>query len=433
MLLKGCGVMITQNKERAIFRDYDILIEGGKIKKIAKNLEEHKKSHEVIDCRNKIVCPSFINMHTHLPMNLMRGFRDDLELRTWLNDIWKVEAKIKEEEYYSGAKFACLEMIKSGTGTFLDMYFGLESIAKAAQEAKLRGYIGRALMDFGDGERQRMVLREAEEDIKMARSRKNPLIVPVISPHSVYTCSKELLEESKNIARKNNLLYTIHLSETRTEVYECFDDYKLRPVEFLDKIGVIDEDFVGFHCGWVTKGEILILGKRKASVVHCPNSNMKLATGGAFPYREFVESKVKIGLGTDSACSNNSLDILSEMKLACLMQKWLRWNACEMVAQDALDMSTINGAQILGLNSGIIEAGKNADIVFFDRKHYSMIPQTSIVSNIVYSASREAITDLMVNGEFVMRDKKVLVMNEEKVKWDFEKASQKLVGGKQNG
>jgi len=435
MLLKNCAFIVTQDKNRKILRDFDILIEDGKIRKIAKNLDGGEKSCEKLDCRGKILLPSFVNAHTHLPMGLLRGYKDDLDLHSWLSEVWKAEAKMNDNEYYLGAKFACLEMIKSGTSAYLDMYFGNGHILKSTVESGIRGYSGLALMDFEDAEKRKKALNEARSLAKMASKDKSGLFKPVLSPHSIYTCSKELLLEAKKLAKEYNYLYTIHLSETRKEVYDCHKKYGKRPVEFLDDLGIIDKHFVGFHSAWLTKGEISILGKRKASAIYCPVSNMKLATGGAFAYREMLESGVTIGLGTDGACSNNSLNMLSEMKTACLMQKWLRWNACEMLAQNALDMATINGAKILGLNSGSIEVGKNADIVFFDKKHYSMLPGTDIVSNIAYSASREAISELMVGGKFVMHDRKVLTLDEDKVKEEFEKDSNDLLkeGEKKHG
>jgi 5-methylthioadenosine/S-adenosylhomocysteine deaminase len=434
MLLENCSIVVTQDKERRILRDSDILIEGGVIRKVGKNIKTDEKTCEKIDCSGKIVAPAFINMHTHLPMTLLRGYRDDMDFHTWLSEVWKIEAKMKDSDYYIGSKFACLEMIKSGTSTFLDMYFGNGSIVKASNEVGLRGYIGFAMMDFGDIQKRKISIIEAKKIIGICREKKG-LCQPMISPHSIYACSKDLLIEAKELAEKNGILFTIHLSETRKEVYECHKKYGKRPVEFLDGLGIIDKNFVGFHCGWVTVGEISILGKRGASVVHCPISNMKLATGAAFPYREMKEAGIVIGLGTDGAASNNSLNMLNEMKTACLMQKWFRWNALELTAQAALDMATINGAKILGLNSGSIEIGKNADILMMDKGHYSMLPGTDIISNIVYSASREAISDLMVNGEFVMQDRKVLTMNEENVKKDFENSCSSLLkyGEKKHG
>lgn len=429
MLLKDCASIVTQDKERRILNGFDILIEEGKIKK-----PEHKGC-EKIDCQGKIALPSFINCHTHLPMVLLRGYKDDFDLHTWLSEVWKVEAKLRDAEYYAGTKFALIELIKSSTSAYLDMYFGAEAMAEATYQAGLRGYLGFAAMDFEDGEKMHNGLGDIKKSISSVQKQKSALVSPVVSPHACYTCSGKILQEAKKIADEKNLLFTIHLAETRKEVYDCYKKHGKRPVEFLDKLGVIDENFVGFHSSWLTKGEIAILGKRKASVVHCPSSNMKLATGGAFPYKELKEAGITIGLGTDGACSNNSLNILGEMKTAALMQKWFRWNAQEMTAQEALDMATINDAKILRLNSGSIEVGKNADIVLMDKDHYSLLPSQNIVSNIVYSASREAITDLIVNGKIIMENRKILTIDEEKVRDEFERVSDRLLkeGENKNG
>ncbi|MBN2095442.1 MAG: amidohydrolase [Candidatus Aenigmarchaeota archaeon] len=428
MLLKNCSAVLTQDERRTVLKGADILIRDSRIEKVSKNIDSSESECEKIDCRGKIVMPSFVNAHTHLPMVLLRGYRDDLTLNEWLSEVWKAEAKMKEEDYYAGAKFGLLEMIRSGTSAYLDMYFGSEQILKASEKAGLRGYLGHPLMDFGDSEKKEGTLKEAKKSVKKILE-SNGLCRPVISPHSVYTCSKELLLEAKKFAESKNLLYTTHLSETRKEVYDCHRKYGKRPAEFLEELGVIDNTFVGFHSAWLTKGEISMLAGKKASVVSCPASNMKLATGGAFPYREFREAGVTVGIGTDGACSNNSLNMLGEMKAMCLMQKWLRWNASEMAAQSALDMATLGGAKILGLNSGSIGAGKNADLLLLDKSHYSLLPGTDLVSNIVYSASREAISGLIVNGQFLMQEKQILTLDEEAIKEGFMKSSERLLQG----
>lgn len=427
ILLKNCGFVVTQNKARDILRDCDILIENGRIKEIKKEISGLAEDFEILDCRNKIVLPAFFNLHTHSPMTLLRGYKDDLELQPWLNEIWKVEAKLKDKHFYLGAKFACLEMIKSGISCFLDMYFGMENIFRAVEEAGIRGFLGEAMMDFKEEGKTEEEIKKAERFINFCTKAKNPLIKPVVSPHAIYTCSPSLLLQAKEIAKEKGLLYTIHLSETRKEVFDCYKEHKKKPVQYLKDLNLLDEKFVAFHCVWLTLEEISILAKSNAKVVHCPISNMKLATGGVFPFREMREHNILIGLGTDGACSNNSLNILEEMKVACLLQKWFRWNASEISAQEALDLVTINGAKILGINSGSIEEGKNADLVLLDKNHFSLLPSKNLISNLVFSCSREAITDLMVGGRFVMRDRKVLSMDEEKAREEFKKALEELI------
>jgi 5-methylthioadenosine/S-adenosylhomocysteine deaminase len=425
MILKNCAFLITQDQQRQVLEGYDLRISGGKISKIAKNIDSSGEAQ--IDCKKKIVLPSFINLHTHLAMGLLRGHEDDLELEPWLSSIWKAEEKMSQKEYYAGSKFACLEMIRSGTSAFLDMYFEEKNTLKAAKEAKLRGYFGEGLIDYCGSKKAGPIISKLTELTKYCQSQKSPLLNPIVTPHSCYTCSEELIVESKKFAAKNKLLYGMHLSETRKEVYGCYAKHKKRPAEYLESLGVLDSNFIGFHSSWLTKGEIETLAKYKSSAAHCPTSNMKLATGGAFPYREMKEAGVKIGLGTDGAASNNSLNILGEMKAACLMQKWLRWNASEMSAQQALDLATIGGASILKLNSGSLESGKNADILMLDKNHFSMLPPKNLVSHIVYSCSREAITDLIVNGEFLMNEGKVMSLKEEEVKQEFLEAFERLI------
>jgi 5-methylthioadenosine/S-adenosylhomocysteine deaminase len=428
IVLKGCTYILTQNKDREVLKDCNIIIENGKISSISKSLNKRKNNgYEVIDCKGKIIIPSFINAHTHSAMSLLRGYRDDEELDTWLKAVWSIEKKMSRKDVWVGAMFSILEMIKSGITCFVDMYFHMDEVMKAVESTGMRAYLGYGMIDNENEVKRRKELKEAERFVRSVEKNKNERIKAVIAPHSIYTCSEELLIKSIELAKKYNLFLTMHLAETRSEVWYSIKKYALKPVEFLDKIGFLNKKTLLFHASWLTKGEIRLLEQRGSSVVHCPTSNMKLATGGAFPYREMRECNVNIALGTDGVCSNNSLNIFQEMKNAALLQKWFRWNAKEMVAQEALDMATINPARVLGLNAGSIEVGKYADIILLDANHYSMLPHSSIVSNIVYSANSEAITDVIINGKFVMRDGAIQTLDEEKVKEKFMKRVERLI------
>jgi len=422
MLLKNCKVVITQNKDRQILKNVDILITGNKIEKIGKEINTNVD--EIIDCSNKLVMPGLINMHTHSPMILLRGYRDDQELYDWLSDVWAIERKLKPRDIYVGALMACLEMIKTGTICFVDMYFHMNEVARAVEEIGLKAFLGYGMIDMWDEEKREFEIKETLRFIKSIKDKEN--IKPVVAPHGVYTCSKELLLEAKRISEEFNIPLTIHLSETRKEVYDTWKRYGKRPVEFLEEIGFLGKNVIAFHCSWVTKQEIKILAKSNVTVVSCPTSNMKLATGGAFPYREFKEAGANICLGTDGACSNNSLDMFQEMKFFALMQKWFRWNGKEVTAQECLDLTTVNPAKALNLNSGSVEEGKVADIITLNLDHFSLLPTKNVISNLVYSATGNCVSDVIINGKIIIRDGELLTVNEEKIKEKFEKAVKKL-------
>ncbi len=428
IVLKNCAYVLTQNEKRDVLKNCNIVIEDGKIVSISKSINKRNhKEHEIIDCSNKIVMPSFINAHTHSPMSLLRGYKDDEKLDEWLQAVWSIEEKMSKRDVRVGALFSCMEMVKSGITCFVDMYFHMDEVRKVVESVGMRAYLGYGMIDNDSDEKRKKELKEAERFIKSIEKNENEKIKAVVAPHSMYTCSEELLIKSKELAKKYGLFLTMHLAETRREVWYSIQKYALKPVEYLDKIGFLHKKTLLFHASWLTKGEIRIIGQRGSSVVHCPTSNMKLATGGAFPYREMIDYKVNIALGTDGACSNNSLNMFQEMKNAALIQKWFRWNAREMGAQQALDMATLIPAKILGLNSGSIEVGKEADVIVLDGKHYSLMPLTSIVSNIVYSAMPESVSHVMVQGEFIMRDRKLVNMDEEKIKEEFEKSTEGLM------
>lgn len=417
ILLKNCGILLTQDRERKILKNVDILIENGTITKISKSIKEN--AMEIIDCSKKLVMPALFNAHTHSPMVLFRGYRDDQELEAWLKDVREIEARARSKHIYAGALFACMEMLKTGTYCFVDMYFEMDEVARAVSELGMKAFLGYGMVDLENEEKRESEIKETIRFVKSVE-KYYPSIIPVVAPHAIYTCSRELLDWVNEFAAEKNLLKTIHVSETREEVFKCVKNHGLRPVEYLHKTGFLDENTVVFHGSWVTKNEIKILANAQAKVVHCPASNMKLATAGAFPMREYLEANVTVCLGTDGACSNNSLDMFREMKLATLLQKWFRWSGAELTAQQAFDFATLNGAKAFGLNTGSIEIGKEANLAILDLEHYSMKPLLNPISNIVYSATGACVSSVIVEGKFVVRDGKLVNMEEEKIVERFE-------------
>jgi len=408
----------------------DIFIEGNKVKKIGKNL--NLKAKQKIDGKGeKAALPGLINCHTHAAMSLFRGYADDLPLKEWLiKKIWPSEKKVSEDDVYWGTKLAILEMIKSGTTCFNDMYWYGEAVIEATKEMGLRAVVGPLIIDFdnrGSIENFKRLYRDFELD-------KSELIKIAVAPHSIYGVSKENLIWAKNFAGKNNLLLHIHLSETEEEVEGCLKLAKMKPVEYLEKIGFLGEprsrtsslrggNCILAHSIWLDNKEIEILARRKCSVVYNPCSNIKLASG-IFPYKKLKEAKVNICLGTDGPASNNSLDMFSEMKFASLLQKVKEMDSTVAPAKEIFEIATKNGAKALKIDAGEIKEGKLADLILIDLNQISLTPGHNLVSDIVYSASGNCVSDLICNGKILMRDRKI--EGEEKIKKEATKRTKNL-------
>jgi 5-methylthioadenosine/S-adenosylhomocysteine deaminase len=397
----------------------DIYIEKEKIKKIGKNL--NLKAKEKIDGKGKkAVLPGLVNCHTHSAMILLRGLADDFQLEVWLKEkIWPIEKKFSPDDIYWGTKLAILEMIKSGTVCFNEMYWYEEAIFEAVKEMKISAVIGLVMMDFSSGGSKEKVeklfnkLKNQVENIKLA-----------VAPHAIYTVCQENLIWAKNFALKNRLLLHFHLSETKKEVEECLKKYKVRPVEYLNRIGFLGENTILAHSIWLNDKEIEILKKRNCSLVYCPTSNMKL-TSGVFPYKKIKEKKINVCLGTDGPASNNSLDMFSEMKFASLLQKINEMDPTVASANEIFKIATENGAKALKIGSGKIKVGEIANLMLVDLDKISLIPNYNLISNLVYSASGDCVSDLICFGKILMRERKV--EDEEKIVKNARKRSLKII------
>ena len=422
ILIKNATV-ITQNSKREIIDEGDVLINGNKIEEVGKatkekniNKNETKKNVEfVIDAKGKIAIPGLINAHTHVAMTIIRGLGEDLPLQPWLEKkIWPAEAKLKAKDVYHGSLLGICEMLHSGITAFNDMYFiQADEVPKAAEQAGVRAIVNRAMLDLPFKTSPEKELKEGKGFVERWQDR--PLVTPSISCHAPYTCSEELLVKAKEFANKKNLKFHMHVSETRKEIFDCLNKTKKYPIEYLDSIGLIDSNSILAHASWVTKREIAIVGKKKATIVNCPISNLKLATGGICPIREYHATGANVTIGTDSAASNNSLNMFESIKLAALLQKHHYWKADALPTQAIFDFATRNGAKALGINTGSIEKGKLADIVLLDARMPNMNPQHDLISNIVYSAGPQNVSDVIINGKIIMRDRRILTVNEEEI------------------
>ena len=393
-----------------------ILIKDDLIAEIADEISYD--ADKVIDAEGKILLPGFINTHTHLSMTLFRGLADDLSLDSWLNDhIWPMEANLNGEYCYIGALLGACEMIKSGTTTFSDMYFYMEDVAHAVDEAGLRACLSHGMIDFDDE-----VKRKAEiaENLKLYENCNNMAegrIKVFLGPHSPYTASEALLKKVREIADEKNIPIHIHVSETQKEINDSLEAKGLRPFEYLEKIGFLGSDVVAAHCVWLSDSEIDIIKKHDVKISHNPCSNMKLASGTA-PVSKLIENGVCVGIGTDGASSNNNLDLIEELKTASLLQKVSTLDPKVLNSDEAILMGTLKGAEVLGLESeiGSVEVGKKADLILIDTNTANMTPQSSTLSsNVIYSANGSNVDTTICNGKILMEDKKILVLDEEEI------------------
>ena len=418
--------ILTQNAERKQLVG-DIFIEDGKIIELSSKPISVEADYK-INGRKKLVLPGLINTHTHIPMTLLRGYGDDMVLSEWLqNRIWPVEAKLDSSSVEIGTKLGLLEMIASGTTTFLDMYFFEDTVGKACQKAGMRAFLGFAFIDHGTPEyKSEELSSECENFVK--RWKGKDLVNPVITPHGVYTVGPDNLDKISETAKEHDLLIHTHCSETRDEVYDVEKKYGCRPVEQLKKHGLLTKKMILAHCGWITKGEISDIKKAGSRVSHCPVSNMKIATGGFAPIPEMLESNIPVSLGTDGAASNNTLDMFETMKFCALLHKQHRWDPKVLPAQTVLDFATINGAKTLDIQNeiGSVEVGKKADIIVLDFNKPHLTPCHDFVSHLVYAANGSDVCTTIVDGKPLMIDREFLTLDKEKVLDEAEKCAKDL-------
>lgn len=396
ILIKN-GWIVTQNPKREIIQG-NVYIEDNIITEVGNvNVE----AEYVIDARDKIVMPGLINTHTHVGMTDLRGMADDVSLDEFLERMWREEAKRGKKEIYEGAKLGIKEMLRTGTTTFVDMYSDEDVTAKASKELGIRAFLGWGVVDEELTTQEGNPLENAEKFIMEYRNEE--LITPLIAPHAVYTCSEETLLKAKEIAEKYDTLMTMHISETRREVYEHRKKYGLRPIEWLNKIGFLNDRLLAVHLVWLTLHEIKLLSSYNVKVSHNPTSNMKLGNGGSMPLIEMLQNNLLITLGTDSAVSNNNLDMFEVMKITALLHKNERWDASVTTAQMILDFATVNAAKALNINAGSIEEGKLGDVIIVNAREPNAKPlrKDTVVSNIVYSLNGLNVETTIVNGSIV--------------------------------
>ncbi len=399
MILKNCHYIITQNNKRDVLCGYDLKIAGQHIAEIGKNLSK-ERGETVIDCSKKIVMPGLINTHTHLGMHSLKGFCDDRSLFEWLDIVINEEKSLSEKDILRNTKQGAVECIKYGTTTVYDSYKYATERADVFEELGMRAFLSSTV-------RKEKHMKHVKSLLEKCNSLKSRLINPVVAAHSLYMCTDEALGMIIDASRKNSLIRRIHVAESKDEISAVKKEKKLRPVEYLNKIGFLGKKALLVHCVYVEDNEISMIAKSSSKISHNPISNMKLAAGAVTPVVKMLKKGIRVGLGTDSVVSNNNLDMFEEMKFAALLHKHENKDAKALTYQQALDMATISAAKCLGMNDvGFIGKGAKADIITLD--FHGLLPANNIVSNIVYCAHGDNVCESIINGKIVLKNKKLI-------------------------
>ena len=410
--------VITENPQHRVIENGAVAIRADRIVAVGTKAEIDARFQpkQRLDRPDAILAPGLVNTHTHAAMSLFRGIADDQKLQDWLEKyIFPAEAKNVSPEFVRwGTRLGCLEMLLGGTTTFTDMYYFEDVVAEAAREAGMRGVLGETIIRFPVADAKTPADALAFTARYLARFRNDPLIVPAVAPHALYTNSDETLKAARALANRFHAPLIIHLSETKKENDDTLAARHMTPTRVLDSLGVFNGRTVAAHCVWVDDADMRILKQRGVGVAHCPSSNMKLASGVA-PVVKMLALGIPVGLGPDGpAGSNNDFNLFEEMDLAAKLQKVTTLDPQVLPAAQALDMATILGARVLGMEKeiGSLETGKRADLITIRLDRPNAVPMYDPVSQIVYALKASDVRDVMVNGRPVVRDAKILTLDE---------------------
>jgi 5-methylthioadenosine/S-adenosylhomocysteine deaminase len=420
------ATVITVNDQDEIIPNADVVIDGQSITYVGPRKEWEEKFDKIINGRGKMLSPGFVNAHGHAAMSLLRSYADDVPLMHWLEKrIWPVEARLKREDVYWGTMLAVLEMIKCGTTTFTDMYFFMDQVAEAADEAGIRAVLSRGLV--GIGEMAETGLEESKQFVQSWQGRGNGRITTMLGPHAPYTCPPDYLKRVMSLQEELDVPIHIHLSESKDEVERITTQYGVTPTVLLKNTGLFDKPVLAAHCVHLTDEEMDILKSYDVHVAHNPGSNLKLGSGIA-PIPDLLQRGITVGLGTDGAASNNNLDMMEEMRLAALLHKGFRMDPTAITAREALAMATREGGKAVFLNDvGTIASGMKADLVMIDLHRPHLTPQHDLVAHLVYAAQPSDITMVMIHGKIVMEDGRVTTLDEEKIIFQAQQRAMYLV------
>jgi 5-methylthioadenosine/S-adenosylhomocysteine deaminase len=420
LLVKG-GTIVTMDAQREVIENGEIAIRGDSILSVgaAPVLAKGVVVKQTIDAKGKLVLPGFVNGHTHVPMTLFRGLKDDVTLEVWLKDyIFPAEAKNVNEQFVRwGTRLAAAEMIRGGVTTFADMYYFEDAIAEETKAAGIRGILGETWLDFPAPDNKNEAQRAAYTEKFLQRWQGDGLIQAAVAPHSVYLCSEKTLRNAQALAEKYHAPILIHVAESKKEHEGSLKNFGATSVQYMNRIGFLGPDIVAAHCIYVDETDRKLLAEKGVGCVHNPSSNMMLASGVA-PVIEERAAGIPVGLGTDGpAGSNNDLDLMEEMDLAAKLQKITKMDPRALGAKAVVEMATIEGAKAVHLEKeiGSIEPGKKADLVIIGLDTPNAIPMYDVYSQLAYSLKGSNVETVIIGGRTVMRDRKLLTLDEAQI------------------
>ncbi len=414
ILIENIAILPMSGGDDFIAEGY-LLIEGDLIKQVGAGAAPAGNYEKIIDGREKVLLPGLINTHTHAAMTLLRGYADDLPLMEWLSTkIWPLEAKLNGDDVYWGTLLAIVEMLKSGTTTFNDMYFFMDQAAQAVEESGIRAVLSRGMI--GTSPDSQLALDDSRKLVGKWHQAANGRIRFALGPHAPYTCPPDYLKQVADLAEELQVGIHIHIAETLQEVEDITAQYGVSPVKLMLDSGVFSKPTVAAHCVHLSPEDIDILKECQVGVAHNPESNMKLASGIA-PIPELLKAGINVGLGTDGASSNNNLDMIQEMRTCALLHKVGKMDPTVIPAYQALEMGTIQGARVLGWGDqiGMLKAGYQADMIIMNLDRANMIPHYDVLANIVYAAQAADVDTVIINGQIVMEHRQITLFNEQEV------------------
>ncbi len=431
LIVRG-GTVVTMDGARRVIENGGIAIKGGRIVAVDDTaaIDRSYAARQIVNATGKVVIPGLINGHTHVPMTLFRGLADDLDLQEWLTKyIFPAEAKNVTEEFVRvGTRLGLAEMIRSGTTTYCDMYYFEDAIADETSKAGMRGVLGETVIDFpvADNKTNAEAMAYVEKFVRHWKG--NALITAAIAPHAPYTVSEEHLRAVRAFSDRTGAPIVTHISETKREVDDSIKAKGASPVDYLNRIGFLNNRVIAAHMVWPSEEELGLLRKLGVGLVHNPQSNMKLASGVA-PVPQMLKEDLPVGLGTDGAASNNDLNLWEEMDTAAKLHKLISKDPKVVSAEEAFEMATLRGARALHLEKeiGSIEKGKRADLVIVDLDDLNQTPSYNIYSDLVYATKAADVRTVIIEGRIVMRDRRLLTLNEVTIKADARRYRERII------
>lgn len=422
ILYKNINYLDLENEK--IIEGADIFIEGNLIKKIGNNLQI--KASEVIDGNFLLMTPGFVNGHTHLGMSYFRNYADDLKLMDWLeNEIWPIENKLTADDIYWSSLLSICENIKSGVTNFCDMYYEMDRVCDATLISGIRGTLTRGLTD-NDGKGKEK-LKSVIELYNNYNNKANGRIKVVPAPHAIYTCSENFLREISDLSKDLDGIINIHLSETKGEVENSLKEHGMTPISYVNSLGLLDNHVIAAHCVHITDEEISLIKDKKFYPIYNPTSNLKLASGFT-PVEKLLKNNIIMGIGTDGDSSNNSQNLLQDMHIGAIVNKAREMDEQAVKAIEILKMATINGQRALGISkAGLIKEDYLADLTIFNLKSSNFTPKNNLINALVYSATAEDVRDVLCDGKFVMRNRELVNLDEERIKFEVNRHFEELV------